>query len=91
LLQTQQSSGWNAANQAEFGEDLCKLFVTCGWSWNDASNPEFKLFFDKYLPFANIPDRRVLSGPILTGEANKVIVATRQKIEGKMATYVEHG
>ncbi|KAJ7252919.1 ribonuclease H-like domain-containing protein [Mycena rebaudengoi] len=88
---TQQSSGWNAANQAEFGEDLCKLFVTCGWSWNDANNPEFKLFFDKYLPFANIPDRRVLSGPILTGEANKVIVATRQKIEGEMATYVEDG
>ncbi|KAJ7454143.1 ribonuclease H-like domain-containing protein [Mycena latifolia] len=88
---TQQSSGWTAANQAEFGEDLCKLFVTCGWSWNDANNPEFKLFFEKYLPAAQIPDRRVLSGTILTGEANKVIAATRNKIKGKMATYVEDG
>jgi hypothetical protein len=88
---TQQASGWSAANQAEFGEDLCKLFVTCGWSWNDAHNPEFNLLFDKYLPVAKIPDRRVLSGTILTGEANKVIATTRKKIEGKMATYVEDG
>ncbi|KAJ7747421.1 ribonuclease H-like domain-containing protein [Mycena maculata] len=77
--------------QAEFGADLCKLFVTCGWSWNAANNPEFKLFFDKYLPSAVIPDHRVLSGSILTSEANKVISATRQKIEGKLATYSEDG
>ncbi|KAJ7258197.1 hypothetical protein C8J57DRAFT_1436836 [Mycena rebaudengoi] len=53
-----------ALKRPEFGED-------CGWSWNDAHNPKFKLFFDKYLPVAKIPDRRVLSGTILTGEANR--------------------
>ncbi|KAJ7135463.1 ribonuclease H-like domain-containing protein [Mycena crocata] len=82
---------WTAETQTEFGEDLCKLFATCGWSWNSANNPELKIFFNKYIPSAVVPDRRVLSGSILTTEANKVIAATRQKIEGKLATYSEDG
>lgn len=88
---TQSAPVWTADSQAEFGADLLKLFVTCGWSWNAVANPEFKLFFDKYVPSAVLPDRRVLSGRILTSEANKVIAATRQKIEGKLATYSEDG
>ncbi|KAJ6550692.1 hypothetical protein B0H10DRAFT_1716108, partial [Mycena sp. CBHHK59/15] len=82
---------WTSEQQAEFGEDLCKLFVTCGWAWNVANNPELKLFFGKYLLSAVVPDRRVLSGRILTTEANKVIAATRMKIEGKLTTYSEDG
>ncbi|KAJ7874609.1 ribonuclease H-like domain-containing protein, partial [Mycena leptocephala] len=91
LSYAQSAPSWSTEQQAEFGADLCKLFVTCGWSWNAVANPELKLFFEKYLPAAELPDRRVLSGSILKTEANKVIVATRQKIQGKLATYSEDG
>ncbi|KAJ7429946.1 ribonuclease H-like domain-containing protein [Mycena latifolia] len=89
--QSAQAPVWTADQQAEFGEDLCKLFVTCGWSWNAVNNPEFQLFFGKYLPSAILPDRRVLSGSTLKREADKVIGKTRLKIEEKLATYSEDG
>ncbi|KAF7333128.1 hypothetical protein MVEN_02378300 [Mycena venus] len=84
---------WRSAaeQQAEFGEDLLDLVVACGWSFNIINSPEFRLFFGKYLPAAKLPDRRVLSGPILTSRANQVIAKTRLKIQGKLATYNEDG
>ncbi|KAJ7809917.1 ribonuclease H-like domain-containing protein [Mycena leptocephala] len=91
LSYAQSAPSWSTEQQAEFGGDLCRLFVTCGWSWNAVVNPEFKLFFEKYLPTAELPDRRILSGSILKTEVNKMIVATRQKIQGKLATYSEDG
>ncbi|KAJ7167705.1 hypothetical protein C8R46DRAFT_812141, partial [Mycena filopes] len=82
---------WTAEQQTEFGSDLCKLFVTCNFAWNIAQNPEFQLFISKYIPGAVIPDRRILSGSILTAESNKVIARTKQRIQGKLATYAEDG
>ncbi|KAJ7101760.1 hypothetical protein C8R44DRAFT_528061, partial [Mycena epipterygia] len=81
---------WTPDHQ-EFGQGLCRLFASCGWSWKAISNPQFKLFFDKYLPAAKLPDRRVLSGRILDKEADKAIARTRQLIEGKLAIYSEDG
>ncbi|KAJ7748303.1 ribonuclease H-like domain-containing protein, partial [Mycena maculata] len=51
----------------------------------------FKIFFAKYLPAAKLPDRRVLSGRILSGEAEKVILRTRKITEGKLTSYSEDG
>jgi hypothetical protein len=82
---------WSGEQQQEFNEDLCKLFATCGWSWNAVNSPELKLFFGKYLPQAVLPDRRVLSGSILEGEAAKFIARARQETNGKLATYSEDG
>ncbi|KAK7029256.1 hypothetical protein R3P38DRAFT_2703759, partial [Favolaschia claudopus] len=82
---------WAAEQQEEFGQDLCRLFVACGWSWNAVENPQFKIFFQKYLPTAILPSRRILSGRILDQESNKVIQRTRLQIEGKLATYSEDG
>ncbi|KAF8146096.1 ribonuclease H-like domain-containing protein [Mycena galopus ATCC 62051] len=65
--------------------------MTCGWSWNAANNPEFRLFVEKFIPGAVVPNCPVLSGAILTGEANKVIARTKAKIEGKLASYAEDG
>ncbi|KAJ7231957.1 ribonuclease H-like domain-containing protein [Mycena rebaudengoi] len=88
---SQAPRGWSVDEQEVFSQDLCKLFVTCRWSWNTIENPEFKMFFDKYVPDAKLPDRRVLSGRILTGEAEKVVQRTRQLTDGKLATYSEDG
>ncbi|KAJ7495202.1 ribonuclease H-like domain-containing protein [Mycena latifolia] len=82
---------WSAEVQEEFGEDLCRLFVSCGWSWKAVSNPQFKLFFNKYIPAAKLPDRRVLSGRILDKESDKAVDRTRKQIQGKLATYSEDG
>ncbi|KAJ7746992.1 ribonuclease H-like domain-containing protein [Mycena metata] len=89
--ETSRVPAWNEEQQTEFGADLCKLFVVCGWSWNTVSNPEFKGFFQKYLPQASLPDRRVLSGEILDAEAAKVIASARRQTNGKLATYSEDG
>ncbi|KAJ6475182.1 ribonuclease H-like domain-containing protein [Mycena vulgaris] len=35
------------------------------------NGPQFRIFVNKYIPAAKIPDRRVLSGPVLDGEAEK--------------------
>ncbi|KAJ7258258.1 hypothetical protein C8J57DRAFT_1073693 [Mycena rebaudengoi] len=49
------------------------------------------MFFEKCLPQAKLPDRRILSGRILTAEADKVIARTRQITNRKLATYSEDG
>ncbi|KAJ6452036.1 ribonuclease H-like domain-containing protein [Mycena vitilis] len=82
---------WSNAQQDEFDSDLCKLFVTCGWAWNAAANPEFVQFFRKYIPQATLPDRRVLSGPVLERETEKVVARARLETNGKLATYSEDG
>ncbi|KAF8573044.1 hypothetical protein K439DRAFT_1650071 [Ramaria rubella] len=31
---------------------MCNLFVSCGFAWNAANNPQFLIFFQKWLPGA---------------------------------------
>ncbi|KAJ7248006.1 hypothetical protein C8J57DRAFT_1240516 [Mycena rebaudengoi] len=59
---------WASSQQDVLEQDLCKLFVANGWSGQAVGNPETKMFFDKYLPQAKLPDRRVLSDRILFQE-----------------------
>ncbi|KAJ7747620.1 ribonuclease H-like domain-containing protein [Mycena maculata] len=88
---SQAPESWDVPAQEEFAQDLCKLFVTNRWAWQTVENPKFKIFFAKYLPAVKLPDRRVLSGRILSVEAKKVILRTRKITEGKLASYSEHG
>jgi hypothetical protein len=77
---------WPSGRQDEFDRDMCKLFVSCGFAWNAASNPEMSLFVSKWIPGATVPDRRSLSGRVLDGEVAKVEARTKERIAGKMAT-----
>jgi hypothetical protein len=77
---------WAVGRQQEFNEDLLKLFVSCGFAWNAASNPQLGLFIEKYIPGARVPDRRALAGQILDGEVAKVEARTKERIQGKVAT-----
>ena len=45
-----------ADRQQEFEADMCKMFASCGWAWNLASNPQFHGFFSKWIPEAHVPD-----------------------------------
>jgi len=77
---------WAAGRQQEFNEDLLKLFVSCGFAWNAASNPQLGLFIEKYIPGSQVPDRRALAGRILDDEVAKVEARTKERINGKVAT-----
>ena len=81
-----EPSTWSASHQEEFGEDMCKVFVSCGIPWNVASNPELHLFTEKWIAGARVPDRRVLSGHLLDREVAKVENKMKHKIQGKVAT-----
>ena len=63
---------WTPAFQTEFGEDMCKLLIAIRAPWNAANNPQMRMFIQKWVPGAVVPDRRTLSGPILDREAAKV-------------------
>jgi hypothetical protein len=73
-------------HQQEFSEDLCKLFVACGFSWNGVSNLEMKRFVHKWVPGVTLQDCRILLGQILDGEVAKVEERVVMKVKGKMAT-----
>ncbi|KAM5539208.1 hypothetical protein V8D89_007081 [Ganoderma adspersum] len=48
--------------QKLFEADLCDLFVACNFSFNAAENPQTRIFFNKWVPSTEVPDRRKLSG-----------------------------
>lgn len=50
-----------------------------------------RLFVDKWIPGAIIPDRRTLSGPILDREAAKVEDKLKLKLKGRKATFQTDG
>lgn len=77
---------WDNLRQKEFSEDLCKLFVACGWAWNGANNPELGLFCGKYIRGASLPDRRKLAGPLLDSAARSVEDRIAASVRGKVAT-----
>jgi hypothetical protein len=76
----------SASLQREFGEDMCKLFVACGFLWNSANNPEMHKFVSRWMPGMVVPDRRLLSGRILKGETKKQRDEVISKVRGKIAT-----
>lgn len=82
---------WTSDLQKEFGEDFCKMLIATRSSWNTAHNVEMRLFVQKWIPGAIIPDRRTLSGPILDREAAKVEDGLKLKLQGKMATFQTDG
>jgi hypothetical protein len=77
---------WAVGHQQEFNEDLLKLFMSCGFAWNAASNPQLGLFVEKYIPGAQVPDCRALAGWILDGEVAKVEARMKERIKGKVTT-----
>jgi len=82
---------WNPLLQQEFGEDFCKLLVATRSSWNTAQNPQMRLFVNKWIPGAIVPDRRTLSGPILDREAGKVEERLKLKLRERKATFQTDG
>ena len=82
---------WNPPLQQEFGEDLCKLFIATRSSWNTANNPQMRLFVEKWIPGAIVPDHHTLSGPILDREAGKVEERLKLKLKGRKATFQTDG
>ncbi|KAJ2986487.1 hypothetical protein NUW54_g9747 [Trametes sanguinea] len=77
---------WTAKRQAEFAADMCKLFAMCNIPWNAAENPQLEIFFEKWVPGAQVPSRRQLSGKHLQEAVKTVRSSTRAAVQGKYAT-----
>jgi hypothetical protein len=82
---------WHPERQEEFASDFCRLLIAIRAAWNTANNPEMRIFAQKWIPGAIIPDRRTLSGPILDREAMKVEEKLKVKLQGKKATFQTDG
>jgi hypothetical protein len=91
LTKRPRTSSLNPLLQQEFGEDFCKLLIATRSSWNTAQNPQMRLFVDKWIPGAIVPDRRTLSGPILDREAGKVEEKLKLKLKEWKATFQTDG
>ena len=76
---------WDQGCQNDFAADLCKLFVACDIPWNIADHPQFHLFFEKWLPDAQLPERRSLSGVCLREVSNNAIAAEKTRVANKLA------
>lgn len=79
-------SEWTAAAQHEFNEDFGRLLIATGSSWNFANNPQTRWFFGKYMPWAKVPDRQTLAGPVLNRLAEEVEDKMKVQLKGKLAT-----
>ena len=76
-----------SGEQSVFEGDLVDWFVACGIPWNAANNPQTRDFATKWLPDdIVVPERRVLSGRVLTSQVAKVEDRIREKVNGKLAT-----
>jgi len=82
---------WNPFLQQEFREDFCKLLIATHSSWNTAHNPQMRLFVEKWILGAIVPNRQTLSGPILDQEAEKVEEKLKLKLREWKATFQTDG
>jgi hypothetical protein len=80
----QVSYNWTPSLRNEFNDDLVKMMVSTGSSWNFANNPQVGLFMTKWVPRSSVPDRRTLSGPVLNRLVGNVEESMKEKLRGKM-------
>ena len=77
---------WAKETKDEFQYNLCLAFISSGIAWNAISDVQLWHFLEKWIPGAEIPDRRKLAGPILDKEVTRVISKTRLHTAGRFAT-----
>ncbi|KAJ2992405.1 hypothetical protein NUW54_g7945 [Trametes sanguinea] len=77
---------WTSSRQADFTQDLLRLFIMCNIPWNAADSTQMELFFAKWLPGAKLPDRRKLSGSCLDSAVGHACAHTKSHVHGKLAT-----
>ncbi|KAM5543668.1 hypothetical protein V8D89_002919 [Ganoderma adspersum] len=77
---------WDENHQKLFEADLCDLFVACNFSFNAAENPQTRIFFNKWVPGAEVPDCRKLSGSCLDAAVTTALAGTQTAVFGQYAT-----
>ncbi|KAI0631797.1 hypothetical protein C8Q77DRAFT_1074755 [Trametes polyzona] len=82
---------WDDNRQHELASDLCKLWVSCNIPWNAVSNPQLRIFMEKWIPGGEVPDRRDLAGKYLQEAVTSAVTATRSRVAGGLATGMSDG
>jgi hypothetical protein len=47
---------FSKSEQDTFDEDVMKMTVSAGWTWNSLGDPEVRSFFTKYIPGSRLPN-----------------------------------
>jgi hypothetical protein len=75
----------------EFHTDLLHLFVANGFALHAINSVQTGLFFDKYLPGAELPTRQALGGPILRSAVQESREHMVKAVAGRMAVGISDG
>ena len=76
---------WDRDCQKLFGDDLAKVFAANSLAWNVAENAQFRAFLHKWLPSAQVPGRRALSGTHLNNAAEEAVTQAIGGVAGRYA------
>jgi hypothetical protein len=77
--------------QSEFEEDLLKMWISAGWSFNSIMDPAVRGFYQKHLPGAKLPNRDTLSNRILTHVTELTQAKIKEENQGAFATMQADG
>lgn len=73
--------------QAEFADDIARLWIATGMPWATSEHPEVKSFVKKWCPpEVHVPHRETLSGTLLDRAVEKAVEKVRDKVKGGLAT-----
>jgi hypothetical protein len=71
-----------AAQQKDFNDELCRVFVSCGFAWRAIDDPEMHIFMKQWVG-ADMTDWKALEGQILDSEVQKVEARMRKEWKGR--------
>jgi hypothetical protein len=71
---------FSKSEQSTFDEDVVKMAISAGWSWNSLGDPEVRSFFTKWIPGARHPNPDRMSNIVL----DRVVDTMTEKIKGEV-------
>jgi hypothetical protein len=63
---------WNPGNQERFESHIARITAAANFPLAWVENPEVLAFFDKFIPAAKVPTRKVLTSCIIPAEVSKL-------------------
>ena len=77
---------WSVELQEQFRAELCMLMIATNTAWWAVDHPYVHWWFSRWVPGAQVPGRKLLSGPVLDDLSRSVEQEMKSKVCGKFAT-----
>jgi hypothetical protein len=82
---------FSKSEQDTFDEDVVKMTVSAGWTWNSLGDPEVRSFFTKYIPATRLPNPDRLSNVVLDRVVDSMTQTIKDQVDGMPATLQADG